>query len=113
MTKLALLMLCSMATLAYGGPEPVPSGEEMKAVAPIPPPCPSWTGFYVGGFGGYKFSNVNVDFTENDELREHGEDLGRALESVGSHDLDNDGGELGGVIGFDYQWHNWVFGVEG
>src|SRR5436853_3657569 len=29
-----------------------------KAVAPIPPPCPSWTGFYVGGFGGYKFSNV-------------------------------------------------------
>src|SRR3954471_69143 len=104
MTKLALTLLMSggMAALAYAGPEPVPSGKEMKAVAPIPPSCPSWTGFYVGGFGGYKFSNVNVRFTENDELREHGADLGPALESLGSHDLDNDGGELGGVIGFNY-----------
>jgi outer membrane immunogenic protein len=102
-----------MAALTYAGPEPVPSGKEMKEVASVPPPCPSWTGFYIGGFGGYKFSNVDADLRANDELALHGEDLGPALESFGSHDLDNSGAEAGGVIGYNYQLHNnWVFGLE-
>src|SRR4051812_4910439 len=109
-----LALSCFAASMVVAGPGAISSsGKEMKQVAPMPPACPSWTGFYVGGFGGYKVSNVDTDFTANDEIREHGEDLGPALESELSHDLDNDGAELGGVIGFNYQWHNWVFGLEG
>ena len=30
----------------------------------------------------------------------------------GNRDLDSDGAEAGGLIGFNYQWHNWIFGAE-
>ena len=47
--------------MVFAGPEPLASGKEMKQVAPASPPCPSWTGFYIGAFGGYKFSVVETD----------------------------------------------------
>lgn len=112
---LAVAFVFGLSIFAFAGPEPISSssGKETKQVVQLQPTCPNWTGFYVGGFGGYKFSNVDVDLDSNNELRVHGEDLGPALESAGSHDLDNSGAELGGVIGYNYQWHNWVFGLEG
>jgi hypothetical protein len=60
---LALTILFASSALTYAGPEAF-SGKEMKQVAPAPAPAISynWTGFYVGGFGGYKFSDVDVDF---------------------------------------------------
>ena len=33
-------------------------------------------------------------------------------EEAGSSNLDNDGAELGGLIGFNWQYHRWVFGLE-
>ena len=110
---LAVVCLFALAGIAFAGQETISSGKEMKQVVPMAPTCPSWAGFYIGGFGGYKFSNVDVSLGANDELREHGEDLGPALESAGSHDLDNDGAEAGGVIGYNFQMRNWVFGLEG
>jgi outer membrane immunogenic protein len=85
----------------------------MKQVAPAPPPCPSWTGFYVGGFGGYKFGNIDPNlqlggFWDTIEVPE-----GIDLERLGSKDLDTSGFEAGGLIGYNYQWNKWVFGVEG
>jgi outer membrane immunogenic protein len=113
MKKLALTLtiLSTFCALAYAGPEPY-SGKEMKQVAPVPPPCPTWTGFYVGGFGGYKFSSVDTNLDLGglwDTQFPEGRD---ALQANAPHDLNNSGFEAGGLIGYNYQWHNWVFGVE-
>ena len=110
---LALTILSSLAALAYAGPEQYhASGKEMKEVVPVPTPCPTWAGFYIGGFGGYKYGNIdpNVDlggFWDSEEPADRD-----GLQSLGSRDLNTSGAELGGLIGFNYQWHNWVFGAE-
>jgi outer membrane immunogenic protein len=107
---LTLSILCALNACVIGGPEP--SGKDMKQVAPMPPPCPNWTGFYIGGFGGYKFASTDINL-----------DLGgtgfagafapaaRETEDQ-TRDLDIGNGEAGGLLGYNYQWHNWVFGVE-
>lgn len=76
----------------------------------MPPPCPSWTGFYVGGFAGYKFG-------ANDTTLELGGSWPNvqgveALEAANSHDLDTSGFDAGGVIGYNHQFNRWVVGVE-
>src|SRR5437660_8397649 len=90
--------LVVLSTFVYAGPEPLPSGKEMKEVAPIPTPtCFDWSGFYVGGFGGFKRSNVDLDLTLSGSWMT----VPQAVEfgeAAGSRDLDNDGGEVGGLI---------------
>ncbi len=89
-----------------------PSGKEMKQVAPAPAPtCFNWSGFYVGGFGGYKFSSVDLDLSLSGEWNSVALDRDVA-ESLGSRDLDNSGGEAGGLIGYNFQWNCWVLGLE-
>lgn len=113
---LALTIGGAFASLLYAGPEPLPSGKEMKQVAPAPPPeCPNWAGFYIGGFGGYKFAPVDIDL-----------DLGGSwngpspadpfdknfIEPRVADNLDTGGAEAGGLIGYNFQVNHWVFGVE-
>ena len=108
---LVLAVFAMLGAAVYAGPEQY-SGKDMKQVAPAPPACPTWTGFYVGGFAGYKFSSVdtNLDLTGLwDTQFPEGRD---AVEAAAPHDLDNSGFEAGGLLGYNYQWHNWVFGVE-
>jgi outer membrane immunogenic protein len=111
MKKLALTLsiLTAFYVFAYAGPE-MYSGKDMKQVAPVPPSCPNWTGFYVGGFGGYTFGANDTTL-----------DLGgswtgipgfEALEAVNSRDLDPSGFEAGGVIGYNHQFNKWVVGIE-
>ncbi|HEV2045278.1 MAG TPA: outer membrane beta-barrel protein [Chthoniobacterales bacterium] len=110
-TTLTLTILFAVSALMYAGPEAF-SGKEMKQVAPAPAPaCFNWSGFYVGGFGGYKFSNVdlNLDLSGGWNNIPGSRDL---FESEGSRDLDNSGGEAGGLIGYNFQWNCWVLGLE-
>jgi outer membrane immunogenic protein len=111
--KLALSfsILCAAAAATFAGPESLPSGKEMKEVAPMAPVCPTWGGFYIGGFGGYKFSSVdpNLDLTGAWDGFTTGRD---AIEAHAPNDLNNSGAELGGIIGYNYQRRNWVFGAE-
>jgi outer membrane immunogenic protein len=68
----------------------------VKAPAPPPPPPFSWTGFYIGGDIGGVWSNGNL----TDSL--HGLNVST-----------NHSGVIGGPeIGFNYQWANWVLGLE-
>jgi outer membrane immunogenic protein len=102
----------TLTAFAYAGPEPLPSGKEMKEVAPAPASsCFNWSGFYIGAFGGYKRSNVDLDLTLSGSWTTvpQAVDFG---EAAGSRDLDNDGGEVGGLIGYNFQWNCWVLGAE-
>jgi outer membrane immunogenic protein len=65
--------------------------------APPPPPPFSWNGFYIGGEFGWAHANGSV----TDSL------FGL------SADTSHDGWLAGGVVGFNYQTSNIVFGVEG
>jgi outer membrane immunogenic protein len=83
----------------------------MKEVAPAPSACPNWGGFYFGGFGGYKFGATDIDLNLTGDWNTI-PDLRDRLEAAASQDLDMDGGELGGLIGVNFQSGNWVFGAE-
>src|SRR3954469_3671313 len=115
MKQLTLIfgVLCALSVLCFAGPEALSSGKEMKQVAPEPaaPSCNNWAGFYFGGFGGYKFSSVDKDLSLGGEWNLN--PPGKAfVEDRGSTDLDNDGGEAGGLIGYNFQRGCWVFGLE-
>jgi outer membrane immunogenic protein len=98
----AALSACSaLSIIAYAGPEPLPSGKEMKQVAPVPECDFSWTGFYigvnVGGQWGHS-EDVNLDdyfsFTPNE------------------WGYDESGVIAGGTIGYNHQWNWLVLGIE-
>jgi outer membrane immunogenic protein len=113
MKKLALTLtiLSTFCALAYAGPEPY-SGKEMKQVAPPPPTCHDWSGFYIGGLAGYKFRNTDVDYEPTGDFTTTPTDQA-TLHDKGSGDFLNDSGfEAGGLLGFNYQVGCWVFGLE-
>jgi len=117
MKRLIFVSACAIALAIaqnlVAGPEALPSGKEMKEVAPAPAPeCFNWTGFYIGGFGGYKKAVVDTTFEGTDSWL-IGVDNARTIRAHTADDLDTDGGEAGGMIGFNFQMGCWVFGIEG
>ena len=109
-TALVITLLSALGAFAYAGPEP--SGKEMKQVAPAPTPCPTWTGFEIGGFGAYVYgvADTHLDLTGEWE-RFHDEEV--FLQNAANHNLGTSGGEIGGFLGYNYQFAgNWVIGGE-
>ena len=99
----------ALALTAFGGVESMPSGKEMKQVAPAPvPECDfTWTGFYLGANFGYGWGDADTDF----------EPLPDAATFVFLNPTtlhpDPDGWIGGGQIGFNWQWGKWlVLGAE-
>lgn len=109
---LSFAVLWALSGAIYAGPELLPSGKEMKQVAPAPAPgCFNWAGFYVGGFGGYKFSSVDLDLSLTGDWDTIPEGREFVL-SQAPDNLDHSGGEAGGLIGYNFQWNCWVLGIE-
>jgi outer membrane immunogenic protein len=55
----------ALALTATGGPEPLPSGKEMKQVATLPaPPLCDWSGMYIGLHAGGEFGHSETDDSE-------------------------------------------------
>jgi outer membrane immunogenic protein len=98
------ILFCACAALAFtvvAGPEPLPSGKEMKEVAPAPPPECNWSGFYIGlNVGG------NWGHAENTDVDDYNFDL----KPWGYH---SSGVVAGGQVGYNYQWNWVVLGIEG
>ena len=115
---LTLSILSALGAVAYAGPETY-SGKEMKdmkEVAPAPPACPSWTGFYLGGNIGYAFA-ADADITLKLGGSWNGPFLAdildkRFIEPLGSRELHGDGLRAGGALGYNYQFGHFVVGVE-
>src|SRR5438270_3769914 len=109
MKQLSGLLVAACVSLALGvsvfaGPEPLPSGKEMKEVAPAPPPECNWTGFYIGLNVGGQFGHaedVNID------------DYGRASsDGPRPWGYDQSGVVAGGQVGYNHQWNWIVLGIE-
>jgi outer membrane immunogenic protein len=71
-----------------------------KAPPPIMAPIYDWTGFYIGGNGGWGESHSCVDF-----FNATGIDFADGCRS-------RSGGLIGGQLGYRWQASQWVFGVE-
>jgi outer membrane immunogenic protein len=84
---------CSSAWSADLSPPPV------AFKAPPPAPWYDWTGFYIGGNGGYSWGRAATTTTPP---------------TAGFSDtLDVNGGLGGGQIGYNWQFnHNWIVGLE-
>src|SRR4051812_32011075 len=110
---LTLSVLLTLCGLSFAGPEQIASSskEVKNVVQPVPPPCPSWTGFYIGGLVGYKYGVIDGDANLGGTWDEFPE-ARSAIEDRAGRDFNTSCAELGGLIGYNYQWHNWVFGAE-
>lgn len=89
----ATLIACT--AVAWAGPEPLPSGKEMKQVAPAPVPECDWRGFYLGADLGGEFGH-----SEEHEVGSTG---------FGYHESGFTGS---GVLGYNWQWGCVVLGPE-
>jgi outer membrane immunogenic protein len=105
------ILFCACAALALtvvAGPESLPSGKEMKQVAPAPPECDfTWTGFYAGINGGYGWGNGDTHFQPLPDAATFGDLAPQTLNP------DPNGFIGGGQIGYNFQLNKWlVLGVE-
>ena len=85
-----MLAASALALLVTGGARAADAVVEEPPLAEVP--IFTWTGFYVGLQGGYAWTDFDGDVGDFDNL---------------------DGGLFGGYVGYNYQYQNWVFGVEG
>jgi outer membrane immunogenic protein len=105
------ILFCGCAALALtaiAGPEPLPSGKEMKEVAPAPPECDyTWTGFYIGGNAGYGWGNGDTRF---EPLPDAATFIDLEPQRLSP---DPSGFIGGGQIGYNFQLNKWlVLGAE-
>ncbi len=99
---IALFACIGLAITAVAGPEALPSGKEMKEVAPLPPPpsCCNWTGFYLGLHAGGQFGHSedkDLDYWDYPDQPWGYSESG----FVG-----------GGQAGYNFQWRWLVLGPE-
>jgi outer membrane immunogenic protein len=106
---IAVITSIALLRIAFAGPEPI-SGKEMKQVAPAPLPECNWTGFHIGIQGGYTWSDMRWIDSDSSIFPETGSDTG-GPQVLNRQDLTGFFG--GGEVGYDYQWHSWVFGIVG
>ena len=95
-------LLATVGLVALVGMAAPASAADMAVKAPPPPPVPifSWTGFYIGGNGGWGQSNNCWDFV----------DVAGLFISDGCRS--RSGGLAGGQIGYRWQTNQFVVGVE-
>jgi outer membrane immunogenic protein len=74
-------------------------------------PVWSWTGFYIGGNGGYSWGRSRTDVSYFNSATGLG--IAPPAGSITNAAFDMNGGVAGGQAGYNWQNANWVFGIEG
>ncbi len=90
-----------LARLSYKLNEP---GSAAGLVTKAPVAMSPWSGFYIGAHGGYGWGDATHVFTANS---------GNPAPDNGRFTQSSDGGVLGGHLGYNQQYGNWVIGLEG
>ena len=96
-------LLGTVGLLALGMGAPASAADmavKARPPAPVLAPIYDWTGFYIGGNGGWGQSRNCWDFL----------DAGGVAFAAGCRE--RSGGLIGGQIGYRWQASQWVFGVE-
>jgi outer membrane immunogenic protein len=70
----------------------------------------NWTGFYIGGNGGYSWGRSETDVEYFNPVT--GLPIVPPVGSITSIDFDLNGWVAGGQAGYNWQSGNWVFGIE-
>jgi outer membrane immunogenic protein len=70
----------------------------------------NWTGFYIGGNGGYSWGRSNTDVSYFNPVT--GLPIVPPAGSILSSSFDMNGGVAGGQAGYNWQTGNWVWGFE-
>ncbi|MCP3409969.1 outer membrane protein [Bradyrhizobium sp. CCGB01] len=74
-------------------------------------PVWSWTGFYVGGNGGYSWGRSRSDVSYFNSAT--GAAVAPPAGSITNASFDMNGGIAGGQAGYNWQNANWVYSIEG
>ena len=100
---LGAVSLMVLGALAPAGAADLAARPYTKAPMAAPAPLPTWTGFYIGlqGGGGWGRSDETFFNAPN------------GFGFAGTQRYDINGGFAGGVIGYNWQVDNIVFGLEG
>ena len=95
-------LLATVGLIALGMAAPASAADMAVKAAPAPYVAPiyNWTGFYIGGNGGWGSSHQCLDF------------VGLAGTVFGEGCNSRSGGIVGGQVGYRWQSSQWVFGVE-
>jgi outer membrane immunogenic protein len=100
--KRILLTTVSLGVLGFAAPALAADLPAYTKAPPIAAPVYDWSGFYVGGFGGYGYGNHNLNNA-----------LGPAGFANATVSYSSQGGIGGAEAGYNVQSGNVVFGVEG
>jgi outer membrane immunogenic protein len=99
--KRVLLTTVALGALALGG-QAMAADLAVKA-APLAPPTYDWSGFYIGGFGGYGFGNQNINNA-----------TGPAGFANFTANFESHGPMAGGEVGYNWMvTRDIMFGLEG
>src|SRR4026209_2838029 len=95
-------LLATVGLIAFGISAPASAADMAVKAAPPPYVAPiyNWTGFYIGGNGGWGRSNSCLNFD------------GFGIFGFAGGCASRSGGLVGGQIGYRWQASQWVFGVE-
>jgi outer membrane immunogenic protein len=98
------ILLTAVSLAALGLASPALGADLPYAKAPVVAPALyDWTGFYIGGFGGYGFGNHNLN-------NANGPAFGGAANFTVNYD--SKGGIGGGEVGYNWQSGNYFTGFE-
>jgi outer membrane immunogenic protein len=109
----ALALAAGGQALAADLPQPGPPPRGPATYVPVPVPVFTWTGIYIGVNGGYAFGDSNWTSPAGTAFVGPPTFGAPCTTNCSTGNFSTDGFLVGGTIGGNYQWGQFVLGVEG